>query len=199
MARGSKKLGNLAVHLVDLPPTANANAFANAFRNRPEVEFFEPDMYIPPVQITPNDPSDSQQWHLPRIQAPTAWQTTKGSTAIRVAILDTGVDASHSDLSSRMVPGYNFFDNNTNTTDVQGHGTKVAGTASATGNNGIGVTGVAWDTLIMPIRVGDLNGWATYSALASGLNWAANNGARVANMSYDVTGSATVASAAQYF
>jgi len=198
-AKSSKRIGNLNVHVVELPPTANANAFTNVFKNRVDVDFVEPDMYLPPVQVTPNDPQYSNQWHLPRISAPNAWTINKGSAAIRIAILDTGVDPTHSDLHSRLVPGWNFFDNNSNSSDVHGHGTKVAGTASASSNNGIGVTGVSWETLIMPIRVTDTAGYATYSALASGLNWAANNGARVANMSFDVTGGSTVASAAQYF
>ena len=198
-ANSSKRIGNLNVYVVELPPTANTNTFSNVFKNRTDVDFVEPDMYLPPVQVTPNDPQYSSQWHLPRISAPNAWTINKGDAIIRIAILDTGVDPAHSDLYSRLVPGWNFYDNNSNTSDVHGHGTKVAGTASASSNNGLGVTGVSWETLIMPIRVTDSAGYATYSALASGLNWAANNGARVANMSFDVTGSSTVAAAAQYF
>ncbi len=198
-ARGSKQIGALPVHVVELPPTANANAVANAFRGKAEVEFAESDMLLPPVQVTPNDVSYSSQWHLPKIQAPTAWLTSKGSNSIQIAILDTGVDPGHSDLSTKMVSGWNFYDNNSDSRDVHGHGTKVAGTAAALSNNTIGVTGVSWNSLIMPIRVSDSTGYATYSSLAAGLNWAADRGARVANISFDVTGSATVSSAAQYF
>jgi len=197
--KNSKKLGDLNVHVVELPETANFHAVENAFKGRKEVEFTEPDMIVSVDQVAPNDPSYPSQWHLPKIQTPTAWSTTKGSTAIKIAILDSGVDPNHEDLYSRLVPGWNTFDGNNNTADVYGHGTKVAGTASASSNNGMGVAGVSWETLIMPIRVTDTAGYAYYSTLASGLNWAANNGARVANMSFDVTGSSTISSAAQYF
>ena len=147
-ARSSRKLPGLSIHVVELPPTANLNAVANAFSGRAEVQFTEPDMYLPPVQVTPNDPSYPSQWHLPRIQAPTAWLTTKGSTAVKIAILDTGVDPTHSDLYARLVPGWNTYDNTSNSSDVHGHGTKVAGTASASSNNGLGGAAVSWDTLI---------------------------------------------------
>jgi len=200
-ARSSKKLSRLSVHIVDLPPTANPNAVANQFRNLPELEFIEPDMILAPVQaaVVPNDPGYSSQWHLPKIQAPSAWVTTQGSPAIKIAILDTGVDPSHSDLNSRLTAGWNTYSGNSDSTDVHGHGTKVAGTASASGNNGLGVAGVAWNTLIMPIRVSDATGYATYSSIASALTWASDNGARVANISFDVVGSSSVSAAAQYF
>ena len=198
-ARSSRQLPGLPIHVVELPPTANSNAVANAFRARVEVQFTEPDMYLPPVQITPNDPSYPSQWHLPKIQAPTAWLTTKGSTVVKIAILDTGVDPTHGDLYARLVPGWNTYDNNSNSSDVYGHGTKVAGTASASSNNGLGGAAVSWDTLIMPIRVTDSSGYALYSTIASALNWAADRGARVANISFDIIGSSTVSSAAQYF
>jgi len=198
-AKSSRQIGSLHIHVVELPPTANANAVANAFRGRAEVQFTELDMRLPSVQMTPNDPSYSSQWHLPKIQAPTAWLTSTGSSSIQIAILDTGVDPGHMDLYTKMVSGWNIFDNNSDSRDVHGHGTKVAGTAAASSNNGIGGAGVSWNSLIMPIRVTDTAGYATYSTLASGLNWAADRGARVANMSFDVTGSSTVSSAAQYF
>ncbi|MCX6612388.1 MAG: S8 family serine peptidase [Acidobacteria bacterium] len=198
-ARSSRQIGSFPIHIVELPPAANANAVANAFRGRAEVQFTESDMLLPPVQVTPNDPSYSSQWHLPKIEAPSAWLTSKGSSAIQIAILDTGVDPGHSDLYTKLVSGWNFFDNNSDSRDVYGHGTKVAGTAAALSNNGIGGAGVSWNSLIMPIRVTDASGYATYSDLAAGLIWAADRGARVANMSFDVTGSSTVSSAAQYF
>lgn len=198
-ARLQRQLLNLPVHVLELPPTANANAVLNVFKNRAEVEFAEQDMYLPPIQLTPNDPQYSSQWHLPRIQAPSAWTSTTGSSTITIAILDTGVDATHPDLQPRMVAGWNTNDNNNDSRDIHGHGTKVAGTASATGNNAIGIAGVSWNTLIMPIRVTDTAGYATYSTIATALNWAADRGARVANISFDIIGSSTVSSAAQYF
>src|SRR5439155_6843873 len=138
------------------------------------------------------------EWHLTTINAPTAWDTATGS-GITIAILDTGVDGTHPDLAAHMVSGWNFYDNNSDTSDVYGHGTLVAGTAAAVVNNGVGVAGVAGNASIMPVRISDPTGYAYWSTVASGLTWAADHGARVANISYSVAGSSTVISAANYF
>src|SRR5438445_434046 len=98
-----------------------------------------------------------------------------------------------------MLPGWNVYDNNSDTSDVYGHGTSVAGVAAATSNNGAGVASVAWGCKLLPVRISDLNGYATYSTIASGLTYAADHGARVANVSFRASDSSTVASAAQYF
>ena len=96
-------------------------------------------------------------------------------------------------------PGWNFYDNNSLTSDVFGHGTKVAGTAAAITNNAVGVSGVAGQSRIMPIRVSSTTGSAYISTIAKGLTWAADNRARIANVSFDgVAGSASIQNAAQY-
>jgi thermitase len=198
-AKRSKQLGVLPIHEVELEEDADLEQVAKELKNREDVAFAEQDHLLVPEQIAPNDPQYSNQWHLPKIAAPTAWLTTKGSTSVTIAILDSGVDPNHPDLALKLVPGWNTNDNNSSTADVQGHGTRVAGTASALSNNGVGVAGVSWDTFIMPIRVTDSVGFATYGTIAAGLQWAADRGARVANVSFDVTGSATVDTAAAYF
>src|SRR5262249_39732123 len=90
-------------------------------------------------------------------------------------------------------------DNNSDTHDVYGHGTPVAGTAAASSNNGAGVASVTWNCRIMPVRISDTTGYAYYSTTASALTWAADHRARVANLSYEMSTSGTVTSAAQYF
>jgi len=188
------------VLVLDLPEQADEAGFANALANRPDVEFAELDRIVKPADVLPNDPwFVNWEGHLRRIQAPTAWSTTVGSSNVVVAILDTGVDANHEDLAGKIVPGWNSYANNSATTDVSGHGTAVAGTAAAASNNGLGVASVCWLCRIMPIRVSDMTGYATYSSIANGLTWAADHGARVANISYVVSDSSTVTSAAQYF
>lgn len=198
-AREEEELPGIGVKVLSLPENANEKAFERAFRNRAEVEFAEVDSLVPPDGLTPNDPLYPYQWHLDRIAGPDAWAVTTGSAAITIAILDTGVDGTHPDLAPKIVPGWNIYDNSPDTSDVYGHGTKVAGTAAALGGNGVGVASVCWDCLIMPVRISATNGYATYSDISRGLTWAADHGARVANISFMVTTSSTVTSAAKYF
>src|ERR1700736_2070846 len=101
----------------------------------------------------PNDPNFASQWHLSRIQTPAAWDLSKGSSGMTVAVLDSGIDSNHPDLASKIVPGWNFINNNSDTHDILGHGTAVAGALAAATNNGQGGAGVAWANTIMPLVV----------------------------------------------
>jgi len=197
-AREAEEISNLGVHILDLPEDSNERAFASSFAARPEVEFSELDRILEPAEVAPNDPWYVDEWHLNKIGAPSAWSTTVGAGNVIVAILDGGVDATHPDLAPNIVSGWNTYDNNADTSDPGGHGTKVAGSAIAASNNGIGIAGVAWTCKIMPVRIADATGATTYSAIAAGINWAADHGARVANVSYTATDSATVQTAARY-
>ncbi len=197
-AKQHQMIHQLDVRVVHVPPGKLTNVLERLRRNR-NIEFAEPDWILRPAAV-PNDPYYSSEWHLPRISAPSAWDTTTGSSAVTIAILDSGVDGTHPDLAPMLVPGWNFYDNNSDTRDVIGHGTVVAGAAAAAGNDGTGVAGVAWGCRLMPLRIADTNCSASASATASALTWAADHGARVANISYSgVTKIASVESAAQYF
>ena len=196
-AAQTQTIPHIRVRVLKVPPPTLSKVL-DALSHDPRVEFAEPDTVFEPALI-PDDPYFNSQWHLARIDAPAAWDTSTGSSSVIIAILDTGVDGTHPDLAPNLVPGWNTYDNNSNTADVYGHGTEVAGTAAAAGNNGIGVASVAFNCSIMPIRVSDLNGWGYSSTIAIGLVWAADHGARVANISYEMTGDLTVSSAAQFF
>lgn len=192
----ARRVGNSELRVVDLPPGLEKQGVERLSRH-PHIEFAEVDELVAPAAPA-NDPYYGSAWHLPKVGAPFAWDASTG-TGVTIAILDTGVDASHPDLASRMVPGWNFYDNNSNTSDVHGHGTGVAGAAAATLNNATGVASIAGNARIMPVRIADANAWATWSTVAQGLTWAADKGARVANISYNgVAGSSSVRSAAQY-
>ena len=191
------RLGNLNIYVVALPPTASEQAVANALAHHPNVKFAEVDRLVAPAFI-PNDADYGYEWHLQTINAPTAWNTSIG-TGVTVAILDSGIDPTHPDLVGQLVPGWNFYDNNSNTADVYGHGTLVAGVVAAKGNNSIGVAGVAWGAKLMPVRVTDTSGIGTLSAFANGLTYAADHGARIANLSFPVQSSSSTQAAAQYF
>lgn len=194
--RRGDRLQGLDVHIIELPPQASEIAVAKALKHHPHVKFAELDEQVTSA-LQPNDTYYSRAWHLPLIGAPTTWDTNTG-TGITVAILDTGVDGTHPELSPHMVPGWNFYDNNSNTADVTGHGTMVAGIVAATTNNGVGVAGLSFNSKIMPIRISDTSGYAYYSTMAQAITWAADHGAKVANLSFGGAGSSTVHTAAQY-
>jgi subtilisin family serine protease len=192
-----KHLRQINVQVVELPATADDASVVRTLARSRLFKFAELDRVVEHASLT-NDPSLGSEWHLPKIQALSAWDYS-GGAGVTIAILDTGVDATHPDLAAAMVPGWNWYDNNSNTSDVYGHGTKVAGAAAAVGNNAQGVAGVAMQARIMPIRVTDTSGYGYWSSMANGIMWAADNGARVANISFAQTcGSATIRSAAQY-
>ena len=198
--QGGKQVGKIEginVRVIQLPPQASEKAVEALLKNNKHLKFAERDMIVRP-EGTANDTYYSSAWHLPKIGATTAWDVTTGDNVV-IAVLDSGVDATHPDLAGRLIPGWNFYDNNSNTADVFGHGTLVAGSASANTNNGVGVASVAGNALIMPLRISATDGSASFSNMAKALTWAADKGAHVANISYQsVSGSATVASAAQY-
>jgi thermitase len=178
-------------------PAAALETLRRRLEHRPEVKFVAKNYVFEPA-LVPNDPQFAYQWHLPRVLAPDAWDTTQGAGAV-IAVLDSGVDASHPDLAGKLVAGYNTYSNNTTTSDQTGHGTEVAGAAGALTDNGEGVAGIAGAAPIMPVRVTDSRGRATSASLANGVVWAADHGARVVNLSFsNIAGDTTIRAAAEY-
>lgn len=196
-AKVKRKLKNLPVNLVEVP-VGRERGLVQAMRRNPHFAFVELDRLVAPEAVV-NDPEYGRQWHLPLMGAPEAWQYSTGQDII-VAVLDSGVNAAHADLSGQVLPGYNTVSNDSNTSDINNHGTWVAGVVAAKVNNYTGVASVAPQAKILPIRItNDTGGWAYFSDMAEGIRWAADNGAKVANLSYDgAAGSSTVASAAVY-
>lgn len=195
-ARFKRRLKNLDTELISVP-AGDEDKIARLLARHPHIKFVEKDMRVP-MQFVPNDPIYPKQWHLAKIQAPAAWDMSAGN-GITVAVLDTGVDASHPDLAPRLVPGWNAVNGGNDTRDINGHGTAVAGTVVTATNNGYGVASVAWAAKLMPIRItNDSTGYAYWSDIANGVIWAADHGAKVVNVSYGVSNSAAITSAAQY-
>jgi len=163
------------------------------------VAYAEPDRLVAPVAI-PNDPSYGNQWQHTRINSPGAWDTTTGSASVLAAVCDTGVSSAHPDLAANLqLPGYNSVDGTTNTEPVYNHGTGVAGCIGAVGNNAVGVAGVAWTVKILPIRITNTaDGRAFVSDAVDGIRYAADHGAKVANLSYLMAGYSAIADAGQY-
>lgn len=138
--------------------------------------------------ITGTDPLRPEQWALDVVRASQAWTAATGSGVV-IAVVDTGVDASHPDLADRLVPGIDLVDPAaTAMTDPNGHGTHVAGIAAAATGNGLGIAGGAPGALIMPVRVLDADGVGDDQVIAEGIDWAVANGADVINLSLGESG-----------
>ncbi|HEY79951.1 MAG TPA: S8 family serine peptidase, partial [Caldilineae bacterium] len=136
-------------------------------------------------QSYPNDPLYSYQWHMPQVQSDTAWNMSRGANVV-VAVVDTGVSRG-SDLSCRtFVSPYDAITDTEGeyaARDQNGHGTHVAGAIGQCTDNNVGVVGLAPDVKIMPVRVLDANGSGSMSQVGAGIQWAADHGADVINMS----------------
>ncbi|MBI3551566.1 MAG: S8 family peptidase [Elusimicrobia bacterium] len=124
-----------------------------------------------------------QPWGIKRVKAAAAWSRTQGQ-GIKVAIIDTGVDATHPDLSAAVAGGFNAVDpaNPGDFADDQGHGTHVAGTIAAA-RDGQGVVGVAPKTRLYAVKVLDRFGNGSFSEIIAGIEWAVKNKMQIANMS----------------
>ena len=133
---------------------------------------------------TGTDQYRSQQWDFAKIGVADAWHKSTGA-GVTVAVIDTGVDATHPDLAGQVLPEYDVINKTTvaTSTDPNGHGTHVAGTIAADTGNGIGISGIAPDAKILPVRVLGANGSGYMSDAATGIIYAADHGAGVINMS----------------
>lgn len=136
------------------------------------------------AQRAPDDPRFADQAPLAIIGLPAAWDISTGSGSILTAVLDTGVYAQHADLAGRTLAGRNTFERTGDSSDVFGHGTLVAGVLGAASDNATGVTGVNWQSPMLAVRVTNPDGRASSSAIAAGIVWAVNRGARVINVSF---------------
>lgn len=165
-------------------------------QHKDDIEFAEVDALLPPT-LTPNDPSLPSQWEKTKTNSLQAWDIVTGDPNMIIGIADTGINCGHADLSC--VPGWNVVSNDATTADYRGHGTAVAGTAAAKTNNGLGVAGQVWNSKVMPVRITNASdGWATCSAIAAGVTWAADHGAKVVNNSYDSATCSTITTAGKY-
>ena len=132
-------------------------------------------------------PLGGDLWNLDMIGAPEVWAANNngpGATGkgVTIAVVDTGIDYNHSEFKGRIGAGYDFIDGDSIAEDANGHGTHIAGTIAAA-KDSRGITGVAHNATVMPIRVLDENGTGSLSNLIRGIRWATDNGADVINLS----------------
>jgi subtilisin family serine protease len=146
-----------------------------------------------PASAATNDPLYAKQYGPQQVRAEQAWGTSTGAGTV-IAVIDSGVDLGHADLAGKLVPGATFVGCSTSCGNgdwkgpdgvgqaADNHGTHVAGIAAAATNNGIGIAGVAPDAKVMPVKVLE-DGSGSFEDIASGIRFAADNGADVINMS----------------
>lgn len=190
----------LQVHRVALRPGVSVAEAVAFLRRQPGVQFAEPN-HILRAAATPNDSALGNQWAIPKIQADRAWEIWQPKSPVIIAIVDTGIDSTHPDLTNKIyrdalgIVGYDALaGQRDDALDGHGHGTHCAGIAAAQTNNGLGIAGIAgWNgvagqtdttyTLLMPVKVLDAKGEGSDASVAAGVLWAADHGAQVISMS----------------
>jgi thermitase len=200
--RSVARIPRLDVYVIRIDGPATIDATLDAFRRNPDVEYAEPNV-ICRASVTPNDTLFRYQYALSNtgqvigqvpgspqgkpsadIKAPQAWEETKGLSTVVIGIVDTGVDLNHFDLQTKIkASGRDFINDDLDASDDHGHGTMVAGIAAAATNNNEGVAGVAWNAMILPVKVLDASGNGPTDKVAQGIIWAVDNGATVINLS----------------
>lgn len=160
----------------------------------------------PITSLMPNDPLlvKGDQWGYTVTDMTYGWRRVEESLRddIKIAVIDSGVDANHPDLAGSVLPGYNAVNNNADTRDNYGHGTMVAGIAAALVDNGLGIAGSAGGAKILPVQVGQWQGKdyvIPSDALTEGIYWAVNAGADIINLSLGMDGYSRAVSDAIHF
>ncbi len=171
---------------------------AQLVEDDPRIDFAEPNYLARVSGQGDQDPYYAWQWNLDQVDAETAWKYSTGR-GVTVAVLDTGVSRGGPDGIENLLSGYDFYYNDSDPSDRDGHGTFVAGTIGQSSGNGVGVAGLAPDANILPVKVMSDGGYGSVSAIANGIVWATDQGADVINMSLGTTGaSETLRQACEY-
>jgi thermitase len=210
-ARVLKALGDEGLMRVRVPDGQSVEDAVRSLGGSEGVEFAQPNFTYRKT-ATVNDTQYPQQWHLKNtgqtiagayypshnpgasssdIGAETAWNTITDCSSVTVAVIDSGVNYNHEDLSANMwnggtsypKHGYDFADGDNDPMDLDGHGTHVAGLIGARGNNGVGTSGVCWRASIMALRALDASGSGNTADIVSSIDFAIANGAKIINMS----------------
>ncbi|MBD64656.1 MAG: hypothetical protein CME62_05590 [Halobacteriovoraceae bacterium] len=140
----------------------------------------------------------NKYWHLNRLNIQKAWETTKGEPSVKVAICDSGIKSDHRELAGKVLPGWNFINNNNDTSPNTNHGTAVSGFVAASETNNYGAYGVAPGVSLLPGKIVTTSGGVPTSAMLGCVRWAADQGAKVINVSMTGVNSNSSATAARY-
>lgn len=174
------------VDLITFPADLTEEAIAHVLENDPSIEYAESN-YERNLFGVVNDPHYAKQWWVPYVKAERAWtHVGMQQKKVVVAVIDSGVDVHHEDLKGRIEPGgFNFPSNNSNVTDIHGHGTQVSGVIAAELGNGKGITGIAgaFEVSLLPLKISTDDGKSTVSNLIKAVNYAVEKKVDVINIS----------------
>ncbi|MEZ2719743.1 S8 family peptidase [Niallia circulans] len=190
--------------------TKSANTLINKIQKAKEVEYIEPVQQYTLLSL-PSDVSAPYQWSLKNtaqtngkngadIQFEKLYQLQQSTDVkqMKIAVLDTGVDASLADLKNKITAGYNFINESDNVYDDNNHGTHVSGIIAAGINNGYSMSGIHSNAKIMPVKILDASGSGDTEQIAKGIKYAVDHGAKVINMSLGGGYSRVIESMLQY-
>ena len=155
---------------------ANPEELSRELLKNPDVIAASPNYIVRAASTTPNDTRYSDLWGMDFINMPSAWDKETGNSSVYVAILDSGVDWTNPDLTENVASelGYNAINSSMSAIDRMGHGTHVAGTIGAVGNNNLGITGINWRVKMIPVKVLGDNGSGSVDNVISGMNYVAS-------------------------
>ena len=195
------------IYKMKVPEETDIEQAIEDFEKDPNVDYAEPNYLVYTMDTYPDDPyyTGGNQWYIDEVNAPAAWDSTTCDSTQIIGIIDTGVDWTHPDLDSKIwtnyseipangidddgngyiddVRGWDYVNDDNDPNDDNSHGTHVAGIAAAETDNGVGIAGISWNAKIMPVKMLQSSGAGSSSDLASAIDYAANNGAEVINMS----------------
>lgn len=198
-ARVERPVGDPSALLVSVPLSIGTPLFTQLAADTAGVARVQPN-YIYHATYVPNDPLYGSQWGLASVAATAAWDVTKGSSAVVVAVVDTGVDYTHPDLAGRVdtANDRDFVGADLDAMDDNGHGTHVAGIIAATMDNSIGIAGLAPECRILPVKVLGSNGDGDTLLVSAGIKDAADKGAKIINLSLAGPADQSMADAVRY-
>src|SRR5437773_4656120 len=178
-----RDLPQIRTRVIAVPASERASTYAGKYAKHASVAQAAPAVGVKAAGA-PNDPIYAQQWALPKISWDTAYTNVTIVGTASIAVLDTGIDASHPDLTGRVLLGTSFVGGDP-TIDPNGHGTALAGIAAAKVDNTIGIAGVADnDAPVLPVQVLHADGTGLDADVVAGVLWAADNGAHVILMGF---------------
>lgn len=184
-------IGNRSQAIVADLPFSILGSFESQTEKDGLASYVEPDLTYK-IDVVPNDPDWSKQWGMQKIRADWAWNTTVGEHSVLVAVVDTGIDFYHPDLTANYVAlGYDWVDNDPTPMDDNGHGTHCAGVIAAALNNNLGIAGLA-QVRIMAEKAIDSSGRGTSSDLAHAIVHAVQQGAKIISCSWGSYSESTI-------